>query len=59
MRVGGEVKEGEDDSARNPDRPTNILVDAPELEDEKSEMRTFKVNNCFFHIDLINHTSAQ
>jgi len=42
VRVGGEVKEGEDDSARNPDRPTNILVDAPELEDEKSEMRTFK-----------------
>jgi len=32
---------GEDDAARNPDRPS-VLVDAPELEDENSEMKSFK-----------------
>lgn len=42
VNVGGEVR-GEDLDARNPDRPSTLpLVDAPELEDEKSEMKTFK-----------------
>uniref|UniRef100_A0A0B7B2H2 RNA helicase n=1 Tax=Arion vulgaris TaxID=1028688 RepID=A0A0B7B2H2_9EUPU len=42
VRVGGEIKE-DDTVARNPDRPSTLpLVDAPELEDEKSEMKTFK-----------------
>ncbi|KAK7010900.1 ATP-dependent RNA helicase DHX8 [Biomphalaria glabrata] len=40
--VGGEVRV-DDNIARNPDRPNTLpLVDAPELEDEKSEMKTFK-----------------
>lgn len=43
VRVGGEIKDGEDDVARNPDRPSTLpLVDAPELEDTASEAKTFK-----------------
>lgn len=42
VRVGGEVKE-DDSVARNPDPPSTIpLLDAPELEDERSEKKTFK-----------------
>ncbi|KAK3789393.1 hypothetical protein RRG08_005541 [Elysia crispata] len=42
VHVGGEIKSTED-VARNPDRPSTLpLVDAPELEDEKTEMKTFK-----------------
>ena len=39
--VGGEVK-GEEDNARNPDRPSSLpLVNAPEVDDQ-GEVRTFK-----------------
>lgn len=42
VRVGGEIKE-DDTVARNPDRPSTLpLINAPELEDEKLDKKTFK-----------------